>query len=104
MEGASGFRFLPRVEGLRVWEGRCFRAPSPSPSPREQRSHRIEHAPLEGGTGEGVVVWNGRCFRGSILAPGGRVQDLGRRVLPGCGSDPGWEGLGVGTNGTSGCK
>ena len=25
MEGASGSRLLPRMEGFRVYEGRCFR-------------------------------------------------------------------------------
>ena len=85
MKGASGFRFLPWVEGLRVWEGKCFRVPSPSPSPREQRSHRIEHAPLEGGDrgGGGGLEW---------------------KVFPGFDSCPGWKGSGFGMEGAPGLR
>ena len=53
---------------------------------------------------EGFRVWDGRRFRAPVLALGGRVQGLGRNVLPGPGSCPGWKGLGFGTEGASGSR
>ena len=65
-EGASVSRFLPKLEGFRVWDGRRLR------------------------------------FR--FLTPVGRVYGLGRKVLLGPGSYPGWKGLRFGVEGASGSR
>ena len=78
-----GPRFLPQREGFRVWDGRCFRVPVLTQVGR---------------------VWGERCLRFRFLTPVGRVYGLGRKVLLGPGSYPGWKGLGFGTEGASGSR
>ena len=92
-ERASRSRFLPWVEGIRVWDGRCFRDPDLAPGGRFKGLGRnvvsgLGSCPRWKGLGfrteralmcrflprvEGFRVWDGRCSRVSVLALNGRV-------------------------------
>ena len=67
--GASGSRFLPKVEGFRVWDGRCFPLKVGELKKKKTGSYESRFLPLM----EGFRVWDGRCFRVPVLAQGGRV-------------------------------
>ena len=109
-EGASGFRFLPPVQGFRVWnlewKGLGFGMEDASGSRFLARVG-------------GFRIWHGRCFRVQVgelkknrklvLTSSGSYSGWKRlgwewKVLPGSGSYPGWKGLRFGTEGAPGCR